>query len=209
MKRKPFVAILLGSVFALGTMGCGDDDSGEADGGTTFFMTSCGGGYLDPDTELCWQDPPSTKGMNWYEATGTAHPNYNPDDIDYCGDLDWGGHTDWRMPEVDELISLIRGCVDGAATGDMSTNNCGVYDPFCLEASCDDEKDCDNCKYLNGPGAEGCYWDPALSGVCSWYWSSSIVPGAGFAWLVYFNFGFVICDIKEKTVTVRCVRDES
>ncbi len=38
--------------------------------------------------------PPVGGNMNWYIA------------IDYCNDLEWAGHTDWRLPNLLELLSL-------------------------------------------------------------------------------------------------------
>ncbi len=175
-------------------------------------MTSCDGGYLDPATDLCWQDPPSTSDMNWYEATGTADSIYNNPDggvVNHCGDGTWGGHTDWRMPEIDELISLIRGCVDGTATDDLSTNNCGVDDPSCLTLNCSDGPECYFCQYMKGPGFGGCYWDPALSETCDVYWSSSHMVSGTHAWFLYFFYGTVNFAVTSASMYVRCVRDES
>jgi hypothetical protein len=46
--------------------------------------------------------------MNWYRASGTADPTYNPGGAtDTCGNLDWGGHTDWRLPSVKELSGIV------------------------------------------------------------------------------------------------------
>jgi hypothetical protein len=50
----------------------------------------------------------SASTMNWYWASGTADPTYNPGGVtDTCGNLDWGGHTDWRLPTVKELSGIV------------------------------------------------------------------------------------------------------
>ncbi len=49
------------------------DTDSDTDTGDLPSMEPCEGGYYDPATDLCWQDPPSTYVMTWYEATGTPH----------------------------------------------------------------------------------------------------------------------------------------
>ncbi len=193
------------------------DTDNDADAGTDSDdiaepMTDCanGAGKLDSHTNLCWQDPPSTSQMNWYEATGTADVDYNPDGgIDYCGERTWGGHTDWRLPNIDELISLLRGCQDRTTTGDLSLSTCEMTPAGCVAAdSCVDIKSCGNCYFMLGPGSDGCYWHPDLSGTSSPYWSSSSTnaPYSVDAWYVGFNYGYVFSDGKDLGNYVRCIR---
>jgi formylglycine-generating enzyme required for sulfatase activity len=175
-------------------------------------MTTCDGGYLDPETDLCWQDPPlSAPLINWYEATGVAHLTHNPDGAtNYCEDGTWGGKNNWRVPDVSESISLIRGCVNQVDTGDLSPSICGVNDPECLEDSCNDGPGCAICSDLGGPGSGGCYWDPLLEGSCgSFYWSSStLADDTDRAWRVSYWSGYVNdADEKSSDRRVRCVRD--
>jgi len=51
----------------------------------------------DSKTGLAWQDNNDTNGTQrtWQEA------------IDYCEALDLGGHSDWRLPNVNELKTII------------------------------------------------------------------------------------------------------
>jgi hypothetical protein len=210
---------------ALGTWGCGDDDDGTAatdadtdsdtdadtdadsdgytdadtdtdtdtdtdsngdtdtDTDTWPAMTDCDGGKLDTSTNLCWQNPPSASLMLWSDA------------ISYCDNLDLGGHTDWRLPNIEELISLIRGCVNGTATGDLSPSICEMTPAGCVETPpCADTSNCLNCSYLSGPGET---W--------SWYWSSSPYSSDG-AWLVAFDHGCVGIISVDYDYDVRCVR---
>lgn len=159
--------------------------------------------WTDPITSLTWQVPSAVNVMNWQEA------------LDYCAalDLDGGG---WRLPDIDELRSLIRDC---PATG---TGGACTVTSECLEMW---ECWADVC---NGCADGGCNWDRALfyegeTNCVPSYWSSStyhaIVPGTGeptpedglWAWVVSFAGGLV--GFNEKTgaqgmgeIRVRCVR---
>ena len=107
------------------------------------------------------------------------------------------------MPTISELRSLIRGC-PATQTG----GTCGVTDT-CLAGSCFGPN-CYGCNYLQGPGGGGCYWDAALDGTCSYYWSSSSYAGSTTgAWAVVFTGGGVADDTKTNADSVRCVRDGS
>jgi len=167
-----------------------DSDSDTGTGSDPNEMTDCDGGKLDPATSLCWEDPPAGGNVTWSEATG------------YCNGLEAGGHDDWRIPKIQELISLIREC---------QTSECGVTDPDCLNSTCDDGVDCAACDALLGPGVDGCYWSPDLSGSCEeYYWSGSAAGDMySMAWLVSFENGAVDLDgIEDPDHLIRCVRDE-
>ena len=49
----------------------------------------------DSKTELQWQDDSTPASMLWTPA------------IDYCEALTLGGYSDWRLPNIKELISLV------------------------------------------------------------------------------------------------------
>jgi len=49
----------------------------------------------DSKTELSWQSRPSSKKFNWSSAKS------------YCRNLTYGGKSDWRLPNIDELKSLV------------------------------------------------------------------------------------------------------
>ncbi len=115
-----------------------------------------GGCWIDPTTGLMWEDPP---------LGGTRN---HPGAIDYCASLSLAGHAagQWRLPTISELRTLVRGCPDMEDGG-----ACGLTDA-CLGLDC-----LDGCHYCStvGPGAGGCFWDPALAGACDPFphWSSS------------------------------------
>ncbi len=185
------------------------------------------GEWCDEETELCWQNPAENVEMCWYHAAGEPHITLNPDGvIDYCGELVWAGHSDWRLPEIDELIGLIRGCYWGNVTGDETASDCGVSDPECLELDCKNTVMCRSCSpsYLEGPddAPPGCFWEPALEGPCpgqeppllpfsSVYWSASLCTGCDYfyIWTVYFAAAAVAEQRPDSEKMVRCVRDGS
>ena len=133
----------------------------------------CNGGRLDKDTGLCWQDPVSPFiVVTWQEAA------------DYCNTLSLAGHTDWRLPTLNELTDLLSNC-DGNVTSEK-------------EGSCDSCENSAKCNALMAPSYES-------------YWTSS--PAAGdsdSAWSVNLNAGFVKHYKKEESFHCnhRCVRNE-
>jgi hypothetical protein len=181
--------------------GCGDDDDGAAgdagdgtdtgggtDTGAATALEDCAGGAgrYDPATDLCWQDPPSTDTMIWNVA------KY------YCEAMSLGGHDDWVVPSIEQLVSLVAGC---------DKSGCEVSDPGCLAESCADG--CESCANNAGPGAGDCYWDPSLGGDCEsgMYWSSSSsADDDTYGWVVLFRVGGVDVEAKSYSTFVRCVR---
>jgi len=218
------------ALLALLAMGCSDaegsiaptdagndsdtDSDTDSDNGSDTDDDGCaaGGNWYDQTTSLCWQDPPSEEIMDWYAASGEADDDRNPGGAaDYCGDLVAGGFDDWRLPALDELLSLMRGCVDGEATGDLSHSECTTNPPECSSTNiCDIHGDCDYCSYMNGPGSGGCFWDPDLDGPCESYWSSS--PSNEYntvAWYILFHSAYVQDSNSAFDRYVRCVRGGS
>ena len=146
--------------------------------------------WMDPGTGLVWQDPPSAGNYDWDDA------------IAYCQNLDWAGKSDWRLPDIDELRSLIKGCsltVTGGACN-VSTE--------CSSLNCMNSA-CDGCKNYFGPGKQGCYWPEELNGACGQHLPSSSVATSednDSIWLVWFLEGDIYDTGKHLTHHVRCVR---
>ncbi len=144
-------------------------------------------GWVDYTTGLIWQVSPSGGKMTWKAAKS------------HCASLNLGGSSGWRLPTISEHRSLIRGCPATQTGGD-----CSVTDS-CLTQRCLREfpalhvkSDCNGCSYNGGPGQDGAYWPPELSGEASqysWYWSSSAVAPPGQitsrAWAVHVPNGLV------------------
>jgi hypothetical protein len=163
-------------------------DSGTDDTDTWPPIEEDAGIAHDPETELTWQNPALFQLLNWIEAR------------DYCRDLEHAGYDDWRLPDVDELQTLLYGCADA--------HECGVDDPSCLQEYCNDGPDCGGCEDWEGPAPEGCYSHPAFDGWCEIYWSDSpAIPGFYRYWTVDFVQAKTNSEEIDLANAVRCVRD--
>jgi hypothetical protein len=145
--------------------------------------------WTDPVSGLTWQNPAASERMSWSSAKS------------YCGGLDLAGYSDWRLPTISELRSLIRGCPATETNG-----SCNVKEGGCLRSSCR-RNACKGCSYNAGPGTGGMYWPDGVEGPCCSYWSSSAVAAnAGDAWFVHFPGGYVLAYDVNYDWQVRCVR---
>jgi len=61
----------------------------------------------DQVTGLTWQKGDDGSLYNWYEASGIYHSSYNASSSNYCGSLNLGGLTNWRLPKIEEYLSII------------------------------------------------------------------------------------------------------
>jgi hypothetical protein len=143
--------------------------------------------WVDASIGLMWQGYPGWSG-GWEAA------------IAYCNALELEGYTDWSLPTISELRSLIRGC-DATMTG----GSCAVTDE-CLTDDCYNYNSCKGCPGNKGPALDGCYWDVKLGGECMVYWSSSSLSNWSSAWFVYFDSGMVHNGDYIPTKFARCVR---
>jgi len=114
---------------------------------------------------LCWID----------EATGLEWQVYPPCADDGDDQFPWGdavarcegselcGSTDWAMPNIGELRSLIRGCPETETGGacPIADGYTGIYGA-----------ECHGCAEHEGPSEEGLYWPSSFKGHPV-LWSSS------------------------------------
>ena len=125
---------------------------------------------------------PAPYPMSWKEAA------------EYCSDLNEGGFSDWRLPTIDELRTLITNCSRtetggscriNAKKGKISTKDWNSYD-------------CGRC------GSGGGYSELSDRGV---FWSSTTVPDAKkYVWRVDFDSGRIGYDINDYKGNTRCTR---
>lgn len=163
--------------------------------------------WNDPDTNLSWQDPQKDA----YTPGDTGLPQ--PDAIRYCEELIVGGYDDWRLPNIDELRTLIRGNPDVMTDGDCPVHE-GSSRADMLDPTCQPVTD------YEGPGEGGCYWELELTGTCDkpdpadeglrpLETVSSTVASDDQFWVacVLFNEGAAVFNHIYSLADVRCVRD--
>lgn len=172
---------------AIAPGGDGGDGDVDGDADTDAPFGDCTGGFGDPSSGLCWQEPPANP-MSWWDGR------------DYCDGLEIDGAAGWRLPAIDELRTLIRGCDPTAPAGD-----CPVQPGSASDAA---DESCAGCADLGGPGPGGCYWPDVLGASCpAWYWSGSeLLDNATFVWNVSYVNGHVAFVYKDSVSHVRCVR---
>jgi Protein of unknown function (DUF1566) len=164
-----------------------DDDTSGADDDTPGDVTCDGDVCTDSSSGLMWQNEPDCC-YDWEDAKT------------HCDALSWGGYTDWRLPSLSELRTLVRGC-EATITG----GGCEVT-ASCLDWDCRNSS-CVGCDYYHGPGSEGRYLPGKMLGGGLWCWSSSAVADQiNYAWYVDFN-GATVQNRDVYTIAeVRCVR---
>jgi len=59
------------------------------------FTGNGDGTVTDSDTNLVWQQTDDDTGHTWEES------------LDYCNDLSLAGNSDWRLPNIKELESIV------------------------------------------------------------------------------------------------------
>ena len=160
------------------------------------FVVSCGSGSSWDDEScrtiegLLWSSL-SSRHMIWEKA------------VDYCENLNECGHSDWRLPNINELRKLIRNCPGSESGGacvvsdpDYLSPNDWSYDCFCeyIDSSLNDWDDDHYQKFFREDG------DVSL-------WSSSLVNDReqSAVWEVDFGSGGVYDQNDESQLFVRCV----
>lgn len=203
MKRLLLIVFSVFAVFGL-SVSCGDDDDNDNDddsGGNDDDDTGDDDNddqigddddsteeeeWTDSDTGLTWQATPPSDYMNFAEAEL------------YCDTLSLAGSDGWRLPSVEELRTLIRGCVGTVTGGDCPVKN------NCLDVSCSAAA-CTDCLSGEGPNG-GCYGIEGLPGECTWVWSRDDIEGLGVAWAVDFASANINYQYTYYEYFARCVR---
>jgi len=185
----------------VGVQTCLPDGSGWDSCNCTTYSIWC-----DDTTALCWQDP--QKDAYDYDDTGVIYE----DAVRYCEELAIGGYDDWRLPDIDELRTLVRGNPPSETSGD-----CPLVDGSPMEDMQDDA--CAPVEEFGGPGSGGCYWPEELSGTCDkpdpaaaghpLEYIASTVASDNEHWVgtILFDNGGVCFNHIHTYAEVRCVRD--
>ncbi len=207
MPKKPGLVAVIGAGLFLCACGGSGTESGsdaaaaDASADTTSSETTTDAGgclraepvatcWTDPTTKLTWENPSTPPGCSWQDA------------VDDCTALSACGLTDWRLPTIDELRSLIRGCA-GTVTGGA----CPVH----VGSSASDFTSSCYCTKFSGPSPGGCFWDPVFGERCGFssllYWSSSETAVTNkTAWAASFFDARLLPPFKTDKQRVRCVR---
>ena len=134
-----------------------------------------------------------------WSAKSSAEMNWD-DAVNYCKNLDEGGYKDWKLPNIDELRTLIQNC-----PGTVTSGGCKVSEKtHCLNPIQKNPKcylsDCHSCPVDSTGGY-------SKLGDINWLWSSSARPDMeDYAWGIYFYGGNLSQGPKSGNNYVRCVR---
>jgi len=163
--------------------------------------------WCDDETGLCWQDPQKDP---YYGDEGVV----SQDAVRYCDELVFDGYDDWRLPNIDELRTLIQGNQDTETDGACPVTEGSSMEDAVVEACLGGED-------LGGPGLGGCYWDPELTGLCDKedpaggpghsleYWATTPAANDPDHWIAYVFFDSAAVGFNHINSfgDVRCVRD--
>ena len=169
-RRESLTWFLVALSSALGTFaGCSPAVSSTRDASTSGDSNGDANASDASDEALTWTD--DATGLTWQVPTEDAVQLNLAQAEAYCEALAVGGSDDWRLPTIDELRTLIRGCPE-TETGGLcpETDACTAPNPPCY-----DDIGCIGCASREGgPGLDGCFWPEEMGTHCGWAWSSSI-----------------------------------
>jgi hypothetical protein len=156
------------------------------------WVPPCGayGTWPDPVTGLVWARDTSGAMGTWANA------------MNRCAAAASSTGLNWRLPNITELRSLLRGCPDTVAGGacPVSPQCSNTDDQICWLDSCG------GCSYAGGPGLVGTYRDPCIQGGYTDWSSTEAVDNPEAVWVVNHIYGEVTVTSKTESKFGRCVR---
>ena len=146
--------------------------------------------YTDPETLLTWSAE-AENAMDWDTA------------VAYCENLDEGGFSDWRLPTIDELRTVIQNCEKTQPGG-----VCALSDPDHLLYEEDYVSEDCSCGYVENNNG-GYYSKLGYSDELGNIWSSSVEPGdpSEILGLLFYD-GSAGYYLRSDVIYARCVRDD-
>lgn len=144
------------------------------------------------------------EGMTWNDAKS------------YCENLDEKGHTDWRLPTISELRTLVKNCPSTEPGGECKVSeNClsgRCWSDACKGCLSESSiiENCGNPSWIfcyNYQGSKDEIGKYNILGHKGWFWSSSPHTGAyKVMWYVNFNDGFIAYAPTKVALKALCVR---
>jgi hypothetical protein len=154
-----------------------------------------------PPPERTFRDP--TTGLVW-QLRGELPRAWSVIAKGYCRRLKHAGADDWRMPTIDELRSLVRGCKRTASRG-----RCRLRQRCSAEARCF-SGNCRGCGKKATDRPDRCYWPAAFGKRCERViWSCTTDRGRKVPvnWYLDFSTAGLIKGLwKRQVSSVFCVR---
>ena len=139
----------------------------------------------DTTNKITWS-PLSAGTMDWDSA------------VSYCDNLDMIGYTDWRLPTIDELRTLVRSCSNTQTDG-----ACAISDPNALAYG---NYVANNCQCEPVENNEGLYSIFGDNDTVTLWSSSEYTSVADFAWYLDFANAGVSSHSMSGSYNVRCAR---
>lgn len=193
---------------------CTSSDTCDGEGGCSGDL------FCIYDEGLMWQYPPWSDVINSWVIDGRTYNQFNPrrehlsSAKSYCNTLDLGGYTDWRLPMIQELMSIIDyydpkcSLVDPGRLKYSYGDNC--YDPIIDRSACYWKAEHNLPRIPNSPGLQYLCRNTYDGVIYSYpFWSSSVCPDRGTegsVWRVNYYSGVIDLGNDPGVGYVRCVR---
>ena len=111
--------------------GAGTTTSSDADytrNAPDYTVSGDGLSVTDNNTNLIWTQSPDTNGDG---ILNYSDKKYQSEAVDHCNNLDMGGYSDWRLPDIKELFSLKKFTgKDSSHNSESGGSDTSILTPF-------------------------------------------------------------------------------